>query len=189
MIVPDKDLAEINVIIALDASGSTGRERQYYMSGATLAVVKALEDTKTTHSLMIYDTRVSVVQVNQTSRSSSSNVLAGNMVGGGGTQEEPILKIAQQLAAQNSDKKTILIIMSDGGCADVRDELAKMKKKAVNKFNTYCLGFSEDFDQLYAEKIFGKEFTVSATHPKVFAKKFAGIITKELAATREGKDY
>lgn len=180
------DLAEINVIVALDASGSTGSRRQYEMSGVTLAAIKALEETKTRHSLLIYDDEVSVVQVNQVGRTSNSNVLAGNMCGRGGNSEKEVLKVVDEITLLNQDAKNIVILISDGGVDNVEEQVKKMSLRHTNQINVYCLGFGEDFDTEYAKKIFGEDRAIGTSNNKDFSSKFIKIISKELSDTRRG---
>lgn len=157
------------------------------MSGATLAVVKALEETKTRHSMMIYDDRLAILTVDQVGRTSTTNVLGGDMTGGDGNVEELPLAAATEIIKANKDIKNVMILISDGGVADVRDGVAKMAKGA-NAINVYCLGYGEDFDTEYAKKIFGQDKAMGAKDNLQFAKMFEKIIVGELAKTRLGLD-
>lgn len=157
------------------------------MSGATLAAVKALEETKTRHSVMIYDHTIAILTVDQIGRTSTTNVLGGDMTGGGGNVEELPLTVANEIIKSNKDIKNVMILVSDGGVADVRDITAKMGK-GVNALNVYCLGYGADFDTEYAKKIFGNDKAMGAKDNAQFAKMFEKIIVGELAKTRLGLD-
>lgn len=187
VIVPEKETKEINVILALDASGSTGSDRQYNMSGVALATKKALEETKIQHSFMIFDHTISLLDVDRKGRSSSSNILAGNMTGSGGNSEEMVLEISGEIARRNTDKKNIVIIISDGGVSNVREELQKLKDKHImNPMNVYLVGYGDSFDELYGAKIFGDKFTIGTKNNADYAKKLNGILLKELESTLTG---
>lgn len=185
--VPSRDTAEINVIIALDASGSTGADRQYNMSGVTLAVTKALQEKNIKHSMMIYDDSLSLVYVDQKGRTQLGNVLASDMCGMGGNDEEVVLQVSHEIAQKNRSYKNVVIIISDGGVADVRQGIAKMKAaNKANPMNVYCLGYSSSFDTEYAKDVFGEEFALGAVDNKNFANNFISVLTKELDSTTRG---
>lgn len=157
------------------------------MSGATLAAVKALEETKTRHSVMIYDHNIAILTVDQVGRTSVTNVLGGDMTGGGGNTEAIPLAAGYEIVKTNKDIKNVMILISDGGVADVRDITAKMAK-GTNALNVYCLGYGADFDTEYAKKIFGNDKAMGAKDNAQFAKLFEKIIVGELAKTRLGLD-
>lgn len=184
--MPERDTTDVNIILALDASGSTGYTRQLAMSSVCAATVRALEETGTKHSFMIYDSRVSVVSVDSQRRTNATNILCSDMTGGSSNNEGMVLDIASTIAKKNMDRKNIIILISDGGVADVRENIEDMKyRHKQNPINTYCLGYGKEFDDLYAKKIFGEDYAMGSTDPKEFGEMMIKIILKEVdEATR-----
>lgn len=186
--VPEKDLAELNIILALDASGSTAGNRQYYMSGVTYAVKRALEELGVMHTLMVYDDQVALVDVDKKGLSTNGNTLMSNYQGSGGNNEGMVIDIAHEIVKNNSDYTNIVIVVSDGGVADVRNRLAKLRKATKGELGVYIFGYGSSFDEGYASKIFGKEYSIANKDAKEFSDNIIKVLSKELEkATIKGE--
>lgn len=186
--VPDKDLVDLNIILALDASGSTGVDRQYPMSGVTFATKRALEELGVKHSLMVYDDSISLVDVDKKGLSSNAFPLMADYCGSGGNDEKSVLRVVEEIVKKNADYKNIVIIISDGGCDDVREYLERIRKQTKNDLSIYIFGYGVSFDSEYAGQLFGEEFTKSANNPEAFAEMMVSTLEKELrdALIQEG---
>lgn len=178
--VPEKELAELNIIIALDASGSTGNSRQYNMSGLTFALKRALEELNVRHSLMVYDDEVSLLDVDHKGLSTNAMPLLANYHGMGGNNESMVLDIAGEIVRKNGDYKNVVLIISDGGVDDLRNGLKQLRTKTKGELNVYCIGYDKDFDEEYAADMFGKEFTIATHNAGDFAEKVITVLEKEL---------
>lgn len=186
--VPSNDQAQLNIIIALDASGSTGRDRQYNMSGVSFAMKRTLEELGIKHSFMIYDDSVSLLDVDCKNRSGNGNVLMADMCGMGGNDEDKVLDIARAIANKNTDDRNVVLIISDGGVADVKKTLAAMKKEHKRPLNVYCLGYDDSFDEEYAKEIFGTDRAFGSKDKKTFARNVINILRNEITQEQKGNE-
>lgn len=177
---PDKEEVELNIILALDASGSTGSSRQYSMSGLTFAVKRAFEELGVRHSLMVYDHQISLVDIDKKGLSNNANCLMADYCGSGGNDEAMVLDIAKEIARKNDNYKNVVIIISDGGVANIKEDLDRWKLSAKNDMNVYCLGYEDDFDEMQAGNIFGKEFAIGSANKGAFAENIIRVLEKEL---------
>lgn len=186
--VPEKEVAELNVILALDASGSTGDDVQYYMSGTMFAVKRAFEEMGVMHSAMIYSHNVSILDVDCNGLSGRGNSLMSNMMGSGGNEEGMVLDIASEIVRTNADYKNVVILLSDGGVADVRDRLKQIREKTKGELGIYIIGYEKGFDEEYAKRIFGDEYAIPAKNPKDLANVIIQVLSTELekALVKEG---
>lgn len=187
-IVETEDETRMNIILVLDMSGSMMQNlRDYNASGVCLALVKALEFHRIRHSIMIYSDKLSLVTVDSDGKSKYSNVLATNMKGKGGTDVINPLLVAEEIVINNSDKKNILFVMSDGEVGDIKSEISHIKSKMVNNpMDVYLMGYGTDFVIGNSEQSFGKDYVKHSITPEEFAKQFLDIIMKELKNIKKG---
>lgn len=189
--VPERDTAEVNVIIALDHSGSVGGgygSAVFDMSGATLALVKALEHQRIQYSLMIYENRVALVEVDKKGRSKRTNILAAATAGRGGNLEGNVVQVADKIAKQNSDKVNVFFVINDGGVdTEILPQVTAMRERTNAPLTTYCIGYGDGFSKENAEAGFGKGYVFETTE-KNFASTIRTIVVDEIdKATRS--DY
>lgn len=178
--VPDKDDVELNIILALDASGSTGSHDQYQMSGVSFAIKRAFEELRVRHSFMVYSDDLAIVDVDRVGLSTNANCLMGNYVGSGGTNESMVLDVTKEIVKMNRDMKNVVIMISDGSCSDVTKALADMKKSTNGDVNAYCIGYGDGFDGEYAKEIWGDKFALHTRNAKELAAEMVKLLNFEL---------
>lgn len=178
--VPDNEPPELNIILALDASGSTGYDRQYYMSGVAFAMKRAMEEMRVRHSMLVFDHQLAVLDLNQEGLSEGGYPMILNYNGSGGTDERLVLAAAKEIAMQNKDKQNVVIIISDGAIGGVDNTLNELKAATNGTANAYCVGYGSDFDLLRAQEVFGEQFVHASRNNRDFAMSMIKIIEKEL---------
>lgn len=178
--VPDNQPPELNIILALDGSASTGYDRQYYMSGVAFAMKRAMEEMRVRHTMLVFDDQLSVLDLNQEGLSTGGYPMMLNYHGSGGTDERLVMEAAKEIARQNTGKQNVVIIISDGAIGGVGNTLAEFKQITNGEANAYCVGYGSDFDLLRAQEVFGKDFVYKSRNNRDFAMSMIKIIQKEL---------
>lgn len=188
--IPERENNEVNIIIALDHSGSVGSgvgSTSHDMSGAALAVVKCLEHQRIQYSLMIYADEVALIECDKKGRSIRSNILAANTAGTGGNEESVVLQVADKIASQNPGKANVFIIINDGGVdTSIYDDVVRLRERKRSPLTTHCVGIGNGFSKENAESAFGKGFVYHTTKETI-AKKITSIIRDELDKVTKGE--
>lgn len=185
--VESEDETKLNIIIALDMSGSMNGLRMHQASSAVLCLVKALENQRIRHSLMFYADQIALVSVDCDGKSNYNNLLAGGLSASGGTEVQKTFVIAEEIIKKNSDRKNIMFVISDGEVGDVSADIKHLKEQTNNvPTDVYLMGYGLDFNPENNYRVFGKQFVKKATRPEEFAKQFLDVIAEAIKKNKKG---
>ncbi len=104
--MPDMKRENVEVVVAVDTSGSIGKEEIEQFTGEMLSIAKSFKSVKMT--ILACDAKVN--DVIEVTRHTSNDIMNFSFKGGGGTSHEPVFKWLDE----NKPNAKVIICLTDG---------------------------------------------------------------------------